>query len=810
MVILDSAGRPLYTNRSFQTMLGRSDVELRESNIFDYVHADDRSEVRSQFDALAGTDSRHFRFTGRYYRSDGSNGWWRLDVSHVISSEHSPFIFMFTEDVTEQKADSEKLKKAKEYAERATRTKSAFLANMSHEIRTPIHTITGMTELMLETRLDDEQREYALQVRFAAEVLLGLINDILDFSKIEAGKLSLETIEFDLFTMIEDAVDMVSLEAHKKGLEVILFLDPNLPDVVMGDPMRIRQIIVNLFNNAVKFTAAGDIVIRVEPMKRQNGTSTILFEVVDSGIGIPQEKLTKLFHAFTQVDSSTTRKFGGTGLGLSICKSLVRQMNGTIGVKSQEGRGSTFWFMVPFSARFLTEVDTEVHSRRQLRPFGPEVSLLVVDDNEMFQRHTMRYLKSWLTRVEFAADGPTALQMLHRASEAGTPYDVALVDLILPGMDGWQLASEVNADKKINSTRLVLMSPTGKASGEAKMKLLGWFNAYLTKPLKLRELYDALNTAVTGTIDLDSPDEEARALEELPAEPLPSEEGHGAGSNRTAGNGPDGHAAHSSQTILVAEDNVVNQQLFKTILERKGYLVRVAANGKQAVDAVESDHIDLVFMDVQMPEMNGYEAATEIRRRGHDVPIVAVTANALKGERERCLELGMNDYLTKPFKNRDVTPILERWLSDTRQPRAARPHEGRPAAASGTPSTENGERAPIFDYLAAVDAFMGKKEIVRKVVNEFIKRVGAQLAEIEGYINGGDFENAGIEAHGIKGGSWNLEARALGDAAANLEQSAREADETAARRDLGNLRQRFTEFCDYCAGLEELRAETVR
>ncbi|HUX50552.1 MAG TPA: response regulator [Spirochaetia bacterium] len=791
MVMMDSAGRPLYSNLALQNMLGEDEYALRNDDLLNFVHADDREEFKKQFSALVRGETARVRTFGRYVRKGGTTAWWRVDVTHVFSAEHSPFIFGFMEDVTEQKADAERLRRAKEYAERATRTKSAFLANMTHEIRTPIHTITGMTELLLETALDDEQREYAQQVRFSAEVLLGLVNDILDFSKIEAGKLSLEKIPFDLFTMTEDAVDMVSLEAYKKGLEVVLYLDPELPDIVIGDPIRLRQIIVNLFNNAVKFTSRGEVLIRVELVERRGEQSTILFEIVDTGIGIPQDKLVTLFQAFSQVDSTTTRRFGGTGLGLSICRSLVKLMNGTIGVKSQETKGSTFWFLIPFEGQHAG-----AEGSRRLLPRFSEKSLLLIDDNTTFNTHTRRYLDRWFNRVDEVASGAEALKRLHESADAGKPYDVALVDLMLPGMDGWQLASEVNADKSINSTRLILMSPAGKASGEAKMKLLGWFNAYLNKPLKINELYNALANSLSSDLDLAAADDEnTTAMSHAPK------------------NAGIASAPETTQIgrILVAEDHLVNQELFRTILSRMGHTVKVASNGREALNLALAGNIDIIFMDVQMPEMNGYEASREIRKVGITVPIIAVTANAMKGERERCIKYGMDDYLTKPFKSADVLPLIAKWMvKNVPELTPAEPLIDEPtvleALADELPIEEskNNINGGVFDYAGAVEAFMGKEDVVRRVVWDFVSRIAVQLEQMDVSLKAGDLGAASIEAHAIKGGAWNLEVKRLGDAAARLEAATREGRADDAMLDLQRVRGAFEEFRSFCEALPEL------
>jgi CheY-like chemotaxis protein len=653
-----------------------------------------------------------------------------------------------------------------------------------------------MTELLLETQLDEEQREYANQVKFSAEVLLGLINDILDFSKIEAGKLSLEVIEFDLYTTVEEAVDMVSLEAHKKGLDVVVYLDPALPRVVYGDAVRLRQIIVNLFNNAVKFTSEGHVAFRATAVPTDQGSGngdgrtrrSILFEVIDSGIGIPHDKLTKLFTAFSQVDSSTTRKYGGTGLGLSICRSLVHLMGGKIGVRSQYGRGSTFWYTVPFSVK--TDADA---AKDDLNGLAEGRRVLLVDDNAVARRAVRSYLEWWGFVVEEAASGEDALGRLKSAAGTSESFELALVDLSMHGMDGWQVASEINADKSINSTKLILMSPTGTMAGEAKMKLLRWFNAYANKPVKWHDLREALSAALRSDLDLDEADDEQVSDLEPVEEEVPESEAPGEGGR-----------------VLIAEDHFVNQQLFKTILEKRGYEVILANNGSEAVDLVRSEAPDIVFMDVHMPVMNGYEATTKIREIAPELPIVAVTANAVKGEADKCLEVGMNDYLTKPFKSADLEPLLLKHVpkrdGTTRNAMAEsdESNEGEQDPEGHDPTGHDPEGqdlendAPVFDYDEAVDAFMGKKDVVARVVSGFVERVETQLETLEQLVEQEEMESARNEAHSIKGGAWNLSAGRLGNAAASMEEACSEGDTARARRELPGVKTAFDEFREYC------------
>jgi PAS domain S-box-containing protein len=784
LVILDTEARLQYANRKMEQLLGLGEAELKQHPVSAFLHPEDRKAFDRDFTRLREAKRRHLRRTVRYVAAGGEYGLAQLDLTEVRSQGHSPFMFALIEDITARKADEARLRRAKESAERATRTKSAFLANMSHEIRTPLHTITGMTELLRDTQLDEEQREYADQIRFSAEALLGLINDILDFSKIEAGKLSLEVIDFDLFTTVEEAVDMVSLEAHKKGLDVIVSLDSRLPREVYGDPVRLRQIIVNLFNNAVKFTSEGQVYIRVTPIGTENGRVTTMFEVVDSGIGIPQEKLQNLFKAFSQVDSSTTRRYGGTGLGLSICRSLVHLMDGKIGVRSQKDRGSTFWFTLPLPVKeYRAGEDSDIQS------LALGKRLLLVDDNAVARRVLGEYAQWWGFHTETASAGEEALETLRGAAEAGKPFDIAAVDLSMHGMDGWQLASEINADKSINSTRLILMSPTGTMAGEAKMKLLKWFNAYVNKPVKRGELRDALASVMKSDIDLEAEEDEPAGTLEPVEEEL---------------------EVGRDYSILVAEDHYVNQQLFQTILEKQGYTVLLATDGEEAVEVVERDAPDLVFMDVHMPQMNGYEATQRIRETHTALPIIAVTANAVKGEAEKCLKVGMNDYLTKPFTQNDIMPLLEQHLPkeqrseelDSGGDAAVEPEEG------GEVQEDNGEASeevPIFDYQAAVRSFMGKEEVVLRVVQGFLERVDSQLLELKDALEREEPEAARNEAHAIKGGAWNLSVMRVGNCASRVEEAAKEEDLETAAHEYEALSRHFEEFRSYCTrelGLE--------
>jgi len=767
MLVLGKGGRILSANAAMARMLGYTKEELQETDLAELIHLVDREHLVTQLAAVTGGQREHIATEVRYIQKTGKSAWCRMNISYVQHpGKEGRFLFALIEDISRQKLLEEQLTAAKEEAEKATQIKSDFLANMSHEIRTPIHTIIGMTELLRETSLDPEQQEYTKQVGFSADVLLSLINDILDFSKIEAGKLALEVIDFDLYETIEGAVDLVTLEAHKKGLEVGVFITQGVPRFLRGDPVRLRQIVMNLFSNAVKFTTKGEIIVELRTERVEENDVIVRFMVRDTGIGIPETKMEKLFKDFSQVDSSTTRKYGGTGLGLSISKKLAQLMKGEIGVESVEGKGSTFWF----TARFERKDSAPILDSRLSGDFSAR-KVLLVDDNDSARRIVQSYLSEWGFSVSAVESGRKALTVLRSEAGAGKPFDFCLIDLLMPGMDGWQLASEINADRSINATRLFLLSPTGKSGDEAKMKLLKWFDAYLSKPIRKLELFETMHKAMNVDVDLESVEEEASRV--------PVEEAAGPG-------------ATAALPLLVAEDHVVNQQLFKTILENSGYSVDLAANGKEAVEAAARKRYGLIFMDVQMPVMNGYEASMTIRKSGNDIPIIAVTASAIKGEQQKCLEAGMNDFLTKPFKKRDLLPVLEKWLvRESQEPASS------PAEKPDGPGPE--DAAAIFDFEGAVETFMGKRDVVLRLLGTFTKKVEGQILAMESMLSSQDLSALRGEAHSIKGGAWNLGAKRLGDAAKALEDASAAGQQAEASDAYAGLKREFAAFTGFAA-----------
>ncbi len=771
IVVLGEHGRILNCNNAFRE-LSVGTGNKKNSLFSDILQPHEKESFDEGFKEIINGKRNTFSIDLRYQHRKGIPGWLRIRLQSGKRNGSGKYVIGYIEDITEQKNYEFRLmeakelsEKAQETAEKAAKTKSDFLANMSHEIRTPIHTIIGMSELLAETDLDPEQQEYSEQIQYSADVLLGLINDILDFSKIEAGKLSLEEVDFNLYTMAENAVDMVALEAHKRGLETAVFIDSGVPPLVKGDPTRLRQIIVNLFNNAVKFTSEGSVIVKVTVESEEEETITLKFSVIDTGIGIPEDKKDRLFKVFSQVDSTTTRKYGGTGLGLSISKNLAEMMNGSIGVESEEGKGSEFWFTVVLKKQGGASVDDSIEPL--------DINVLLVDDNEEVRGFLRQYIEPWGCRVFEVGNGIAALEFLR--DESAPAVDLCLIDLLMPGMDGWQLASEIHSDDRISGTKRILLSPTGKSGEEAKMKLLGWFSGYLHKPVKKYQLLNEI-LKVFGKED-QMPDNIGFIEEEEPVE-LTEEV--------------------KAASILVAEDHKVNQMLFKTILENLGHNVTLASNGLEAVEAVKSEQFDIIFMDVQMPEMNGYEATREIRRLGISVPVIAVTASAIKGEREKCLESGMTDFLTKPFKKKDIIPVLEMWLDTddlgglAEEVEELEELENQEDDESGAETDEE-----IFNLNEAVSVFMGKKDLVLRLLGELVPRIKDQLSDMDKLAEKRDFDKLRKEAHSIKGSCANLYIPRVSAAAAELEAASADRSEKVDVL-LDRLKEAFAEFDAYC------------
>ena len=564
-------------------------------------------------------------------------GDYEIRAPRRSADEVGDLVAGFNAMLSEVQVRDTELREARAQAEAGARAKAEFLAMMSHEIRTPMNGVIGMTGLLRDTNLGPEQREYVDTVQSSANALLTILNDILDFSKVEAGRLDLEGIDFDLRSAVQDVVELLAERAHSKGVELLSSVDPSVPDAVQGDPGRFRQILTNLIGNAVKFTEQGEVVVSARLVEEQTNALVLRIEVRDTGIGIPPEARARLFQAFSQADGSTTRRFGGTGLGLAISRRLVDLMGGQIGVESEAGHGSIFWFTVRFAKAAGAVKPAVSASPKALH----RMRALIIDDNSTNRQILRVQLQTWGLRVDEAEGGPAGLTCVRAAAGSDDPYRVILLDMQMPGMSGLDVAHAVRAEAGSRDIPMILLTSWLEPSLSAASLEAG-ISACLPKPVRPRRLLEALGDVLEPTTGASRRDERAVAPSALPAAP--------------GGRG----------RVLAADDNAVNKRLITRLLEKAGYVADAVDNGREAVEAVTRADYDAVLMDCQMPVMDGFEATSVIRAaesgRSRRVPIIALTASAMASDRERCLAAGMDDYLTKPIKPSELAEILARWI----------------------------------------------------------------------------------------------------------------------------------------------------
>ncbi len=737
VIVLDTEGRVVKLNPAAESLVSES-----ASAVIGKPAREAFPRVAEQLDI-----ARPERMAGRELVLGEGDGRRIYDAqSSPITDKRGSLMgnIIVLRDITELARRTEELSRAKEAAEAASVAKSQFLANMSHEIRTPMNGIIGMTDLLLRTSLSGKQRKYGEAVISSADSLLRVINDILDFSKIEAGKLTLDRVDFDLRTAVEDTVQFLGERAHVKGLEMACRIERDVPSLVRGDAGRLRQILTNLVGNAIKFTERGEIEVHMALQGEDEERVGVQVSVTDTGVGIPQKRRASIFEPFEQADGSDTRRYGGTGLGLSISKQLVGLMGGEIGVESTEGEGSTFWFTVVFEKQ---PEQTRTPEAAAFDIMGLRV--LVVDDNEMSRRILGEHLRYWGCAHGEAEDGRGALVKLREAYAEGTPYQLVIVDHDMPGMNGEQLGIEITNDHVLGGTPLILLTSIDHIDDTSRLRRIG-FAAFLVKPVGQSELLDVIMTVMGRTSE--------RPVHAGRPEPVFG------GSER-----------RHQVRILLVEDNEVNREFAVEVLSMAGFRADVATNGREAVEACHRESYDLILMDCHMPEMDGFEATAEIRRRENGrerVPIIALTALAMRGDRERCEDAGMDDYLTKPIDSEELIAKVSRWTGqiDKGPTVSAAPERG------GEGLSGSRRELSCFDYEVVVERCAHNEALARRLIRNFSDNLAGELRVLRGALERCDGRQLGDMAHKLKGAAATMECESVRALTERLERVARAGD----------------------------------
>jgi PAS domain S-box-containing protein len=735
-----------------------------------YAHPDDLVESGKLLEQYWRGETERYICEVRMWHKQGH--WvWVLDTGQTVEweADGKPKRMIGTHlDITEHKRYELALNEAKEIAESANQAKSEFLANMSHEIRTPMNGVIGMTNLLLDSMLDDAQNRHALGIKRSAESLLGIINDILDFSKIEAGMLDLELLDFDMCALMEDIAVTMAFSAEEKGVELICPASPVQHQWFKGDPGRIRQILTNLVGNALKFTEQGEVAVHYELVGELEDRTLVRFTVTDTGIGFSAEQQGNLFKRFTQADGSTTRRYGGTGLGLAICKQLVEMMGGEIGVDSALGEGASFWFTLD-----LDNADAHCPPRETTNLHQQKV--LVVDDNATNCQLLDELLNAWQVEHKTVASAAAAIQVLKDATGEGRPYSIALLDMHMPGMDGARLGALIRDEKQLADTCLVLLISQSRYGDTKKMHAAG-FAGYISKPINQSELYNTL-LEVAGITSAD---------EQLITRYTERE------------------VQQFNARVLVVEDNVTNQEVAQGMLEKFGIGIDLATNGEEAIHALEQFPYDLVFMDCQMPVMDGYEATRRIRDpqspvKNPAIPVIAMTANAMQADRDRCLAVGMDDHIAKPAEPRKLHQMLKRWLPDrcqqtTTQAIAVEKGERLQSTDTAPNKAIESPTEQVFDHTALSERLMGDEALVRTVTEAFLTDMPSQIEQLKSVVAADDVQQAASQAHKIKGAAVSVGGMALSALALKMERAGKTGKLETIRQELPELVQRFVQL----------------
>ena len=790
--IVDNDLRYLSCNRALATLFGKEPEAMRGETARALGMPDRQVDTWLHFGRLAERTAAPLRFEFEMRAPEGIR--YMAATCCPIKNSRGPYLrFSFiVDDITEQKQIQERMRQFSDAALEASRLKSEFLANMSHEIRTPLNGVLGMTELLLGTQLDDAQRSYASIARASGKSLLGIINDILDFSKVEAGRMELEKIELDARAVVEEVGDVLIPRVREKKLELITFVAPELDIPLLGDPGRLRQVLLNLAANAVKFTERGEVAIWALPQEITETRVTVRFEVVDTGIGLSQAARERIFQPFMQGEGSTSRKYGGTGLGLSICKRLVELMGGSIGVTGEEGFGSTFWFTIPF------ERATSGMAFSAPAPASLEgMRALVVDDSATNLSIIERYLRHWRAYTVRAQSGNEAFDTLKQAQARGEPFNTVLIDVALPDVDGFALARAIRNDPTLDGARLILLTAFGEQRQVQKAREAG-FSAHVTKPIKGEQLRRLLARVLIDADGADFISEMSPVVYDADAPGL-----------TVTGSLPPAHALHSG-LILLAEDNEINQKLAHWQLQRLGYSCHVVTSGREALDALATREYELVLMDCQMPEMDGYEATRAIRAAeaatGRHLPVIAMTANAMQGDRAACIAAGMDDYITKPVRVEELRRTVERWMpaEPVAAPTAAATTPATPPEPSATPTTraepvpsvplaeaQREDERPTLDTEMWECFLESDPAILDELLSDFLAKTPEEIEAMRQSLAAGDAPTLRRQAHSLVSGSFALGATRFSALCGELEEAADEDDLATAQTLLVRLAAEF-------------------